>query len=317
MVKKQTLLAALGVAALFCSASTARAGVGWLGVWSIERWHDHYAAQGRWTRGWDYASGFGHGSWGAHPRDWAIAIAVSARPWPPCVDHYLPHHHRHAWSYLNEGYGQYGHHAGGRHHGGRYAGYRGYGFDDCCDHCGVGWASVPGWGHGGGRRHHRRGGWGYGDDCGYGDGPLEGGVYDDVNGILYDGGYGPGFEGAEPRPGGPSLEYDPGAAPKKEGELVEPPMPPKKTEAPATTKLVLNVPADAKVTLAGIDTKSSGASREFVTTLLSGSAWTDYSVRVEVERDGQTLVEERSVTLHPGDSREMTIEFNPARVASK
>jgi uncharacterized protein (TIGR03000 family) len=160
-----------------------------------------------------------------------------------------------------------------------------------------------------GWHHHAHGAWG-GDD--YGHGPLGDVVYDDVNGRLYDGG----SEGAAH--GGPAFEYDPKVQPKKDGELVEPPMPPaNKAAAPATTKLVLNVPADAKVTLAGIDTKSSGATREFVTTLLSDSAWANYSVRVEVVRDGKTLAEEHTVTLHPGDSREMTIDCNPARVASK
>src|SRR5207247_7493478 len=108
------------------------------------------------------------------------------------------------------------------------------------------------------------------------------------------------------------------AAPKKNGELVEPPaIAPKKTALPTTTKLVLNVPAEAKVTLAGVDTKSSGAAREFVTSLLNDSPWTNYAVRVEVQRDGQSLVEERTITLYPGDNREMTIDFAPTQVASK
>jgi uncharacterized protein (TIGR03000 family) len=99
--------------------------------------------------------------------------------------------------------------------------------------------------------------------------------YDDVNGTIYDGN----APGAYP-PAGPALEYEPRTSPKKEGELVEPPMP-KKTAVPTTTRLVLNVPADAQVTLAGVDTKSSGATREFVTTLLNDASWSDYTVRVE------------------------------------
>ncbi len=81
--------------------------------------------------------------------------------------------------------------------------------------------------------------------------------------------------------------------------------------------LVLNVPADAQVTLAGVDTRSSGTTREFVTSLLNGSPWTDYAVRVEIHRDGQTLVDERTITLFPGDNQVMTIDFSAAQVASK
>jgi uncharacterized protein (TIGR03000 family) len=163
-------------------------------------------------------------------------------------------------------------------------------------------------GHGrrghGHHRHHRHHGWqgGYG----YGDA-----AYDDANGMIYDRGWQGGVGGE-----GPGVEYDPRVTPKKEGELVEPPAGPKKTAAP-TTKLVLNVPAEAKVILAGVDTMSYGGTREFVTSLLNGSAWTDYSVRVELKRDGQTLVDERTVTLHPGDNQQITIDFSAAQVASK
>ena len=153
--------------------------------------------------------------------------------------------------------------------------------------------------------HDGQGGWGYG--------PLGDGVYDDVNGVYHDGG----VPGVLPGAGGRALEYDPGVQPKKAGELVEPPVTPKKTALPTTTKLVLNVPAEAKVTLAGVDTRSSGATREFVTSLLTGSSWTDYSVRVELQRDGETLVDERTVTLYPGDHQVMTIDFAAPQVASK
>jgi uncharacterized protein (TIGR03000 family) len=89
---------------------------------------------------------------------------------------------------------------------------------------------------------------------------------------------------------------------------------PQHSEKP-TTALILRVPDDARVILSGVDTKSTGAEREFVTKLLSEAQWSNYTVRVELERRGRTLVHEQTVTLNPGDRREVTIDF-AAEVAS-
>lgn len=83
-----------------------------------------------------------------------------------------------------------------------------------------------------------------------------------------------------------------------------------------TTALILRVPADARVILSGVDTKSVGEKREFVTKLLGEAQWADYSVRVELQRDGRTLVHEQTVTLNPGDRQEMKVDFDAAEVAS-
>ena len=73
---------------------------------------------------------------------------------------------------------------------------------------------------------------------------------------------------------------------------------------PVKTALILHVPADAKVTLAGAATEAQGEVREFVTTKLPAEAtWADYTVRVEVVRDGQTLVQEQKLTLTAGPPR--------------
>ncbi len=86
----------------------------------------------------------------------------------------------------------------------------------------------------------------------------------------------------------------------------------------AATKLTLNVPANAKVTLAGTATQSTGEVREFTTTkLAAGQSWDNYVVRVELEQNGQTLVEERNLSLVGGENRELTVDFNVAKVASK
>jgi len=81
------------------------------------------------------------------------------------------------------------------------------------------------------------------------------------------------------------------------------------TPAPAVkTQLTLRVPADAKVTLAGVPTKQNGEVRQFTTNRLAdGQAWQNYQVVVEMERGGKTLRQERTITLTGGQSQELAI----------
>jgi uncharacterized protein (TIGR03000 family) len=85
---------------------------------------------------------------------------------------------------------------------------------------------------------------------------------------------------------------------------------------PVKTTLKLNVPSDAKVFLSGNESKSTGSSREFVTTKLNaGENWDNYTVRVEFERNGQKLSKVERISLTGGESRELTIDAAPAQVA--
>ena len=87
--------------------------------------------------------------------------------------------------------------------------------------------------------------------------------------------------------------------------------------APPKTTLKLKVPSDAKVTLAGNDTESTGSNRVFQTTALGqGQHWNDYTVRAEVQRGGKTLVREKKITLQAGELRELTIHFPATKVAA-
>ena len=86
-------------------------------------------------------------------------------------------------------------------------------------------------------------------------------------------------------------------------------------DSPRTT-LILRVPEDAKVTLAGRETKANGPVREFSTTkLLAAGQWADYPVRVEIQRDGKTLVQKRTITLAAGQKVEETFDFDAPQVA--
>jgi uncharacterized protein (TIGR03000 family) len=84
------------------------------------------------------------------------------------------------------------------------------------------------------------------------------------------------------------------------------------SEAPATD-LTLHVPAEARVTLAGAATTTSGESRTYTTnSLAAGQEWDGYLVRVELERDGQTIVNEKTLTIVGGESYELSFDFADA-----
>lgn len=87
-------------------------------------------------------------------------------------------------------------------------------------------------------------------------------------------------------------------------------------EQPARTTLTLNVPADAKVFLAGSATQSAGTVREFTTSKLNnGQTWNDYTVRVEIERNGQKISKEEKLALVGGENREIAFDLDAAQVA--
>ncbi|QDU55837.1 TIGR03000 domain-containing protein [Aeoliella mucimassa] len=86
---------------------------------------------------------------------------------------------------------------------------------------------------------------------------------------------------------------------------------PAAVETVATT-LKLNVPAEAKVTLAGAATQQTGTEREFVTTkLAAGRDWSDY--KIVVEANGQK--QEKTITLHAGDVTSLDFHFGENALA--
>ncbi len=83
------------------------------------------------------------------------------------------------------------------------------------------------------------------------------------------------------------------------------------------TKLTLHVPADAKVSLAGRDTTSTGDVREYTTTKLApGAEWNDYTVRVVANVDGREVTKEETIKLIGGEDRELTIDLGSPAIAS-
>ncbi len=170
------------------------------------------------------------------------------------------------------GWGSCGSH-GGYYGGGSHGSYGGYG------------GSHGGWGGG------SHGGWGGGSHGSYGGG----------------GGYASYDDGYYARRGGRFVErivYVEPARQTRETIVARPEV------AAVKTRLTLHVPAEAKVTLAGVPTKQSGEVRQFTSTRLSpGQVWDDYTVEVTMERNGQTVREERTISLTGGQSQELSIDF--------
>ncbi len=79
---------------------------------------------------------------------------------------------------------------------------------------------------------------------------------------------------------------------------------------PLTTTLVVRVPADAKLYLAGNETRQIGEVRQFSTTRLGdGEGWMDYTVRAEFAHDGKLLAKEQVVSIKAGESKEIFFDF--------
>ena len=84
----------------------------------------------------------------------------------------------------------------------------------------------------------------------------------------------------------------------------------------STVKLAVSVPENATVFVNDYKTKSTGAVREFVShNLSSGSTYT-YNLKVQFDRDGQLVTENKSVTLRSGESTVLEFGQGNAAVAS-
>jgi uncharacterized protein (TIGR03000 family) len=170
------------------------------------------------------------------------------------------------------------------------------------------WGGGGSWGsrgsHGGWGSHG--GSWGGGSYGGgsWGGGSWGGGSYGSYGGVHY--GHSDGYARTD-------VVY--------EGVVVKSSTPSTRVIAskPAVkTSLTLHVPADAKVTLAGVATKQTGEVRQFATTkLTTGQVWEDYKVVVELEKDGQVMREERVLKLTAGQPQELTVNFDSTQIAQR
>ena len=82
------------------------------------------------------------------------------------------------------------------------------------------------------------------------------------------------------------------------------------------TVVKLHVPENAKVILAGNPTNGSGAVRTFRTTQLkAGESWSNYTVHVTADINGQRVSRERTLEVSAGSNNEVLFDFNSLDVA--
>ena len=73
-------------------------------------------------------------------------------------------------------------------------------------------------------------------------------------------------------------------------------------ERPVLTQLTLKVPQNAKVELCGNQTKATGNVRHFKTRLEPGKVWNDYKISVSYDVDGETVNQNRTISIKAGKS---------------
>ena len=84
------------------------------------------------------------------------------------------------------------------------------------------------------------------------------------------------------------------------------------------TVVTLHVPADAVVTLAGNRVDGDGEVRTFRTDQLKeGESWDGYEIRVTANIDGQSVSQQRRVTVEAGRKTELTFNFEENAVAQR
>jgi uncharacterized protein (TIGR03000 family) len=82
------------------------------------------------------------------------------------------------------------------------------------------------------------------------------------------------------------------------------------------TRLTVRLPKDAKLFLAGKETKSTGAERTFRTgRMADGQTWDNYTVRAVAIRDGREVTREKTISLRAGGSHELSFEFDAPSLA--
>jgi uncharacterized protein (TIGR03000 family) len=74
--------------------------------------------------------------------------------------------------------------------------------------------------------------------------------------------------------------------------------------------LTVWVPFDAKVTINGLATKSTGSRRQFVSYDLKEGFSYKYEVKAEVVRDGKIIEDSKTVVITAGDSTSVAFGFN-------
>lgn len=188
----------------------------------------------------------------------------------------------------------------------------------CGGCCGCGSGGAYGWGG-----YSYGSGYGYGVGYGYGFGYGGNAFYSAGSCCGGYGGFSPAYWGA-PAAGGccgansgvtpnaiPMRGYE-GTAPAPTGAPT-PALPSRTSLQPALSEsgaLSIWVPNDAKVTINGFVTKTTGAMRRYICDDLRPGHTYDYEVKAEIVRDGKVVTEVQMVSLTAGERGRVAFNFN-------
>jgi uncharacterized protein (TIGR03000 family) len=84
---------------------------------------------------------------------------------------------------------------------------------------------------------------------------------------------------------------------------------PKDTSRPAT--VLVNLPAEAKLTFNGWTSTNKSSTRRFRTPAIEPGQEFAYTIRAEMVRDGQTIVQNHRVVVRAGQETRVNIDFPP------
>lgn len=175
----------------------------------------------------------------------------------------------------------------GKHRGGGCSGYGGG-----CSGYGSGYGGCSGYGGGCSGYGH---GNGYGNCCGN---------------VSYGGCVGSaGCVG-----GAPATTLPPVTSPKPPEKV---PSPKKETMAPAPATIFVSLPAEAKLIVDDVVTKSTSSDRVFVSPALPRGQDFSYTLTAEVVRDGKAVSVSRKVAVRAGEETRVSLELPAVSVALK
>jgi uncharacterized protein (TIGR03000 family) len=110
----------------------------------------------------------------------------------------------------------------------------------------------------------------------------------------------------------------PGGTGTPQGEKIKDMPTPKKTElTPASATIVVDLPADAKLSIDNEPTQATGSSRVFVSPTLNPGREYHYTLKAEVVKDGKPVVVEKVIAVKAGEITSERLTLPAAGVAQR
>jgi uncharacterized protein (TIGR03000 family) len=94
-------------------------------------------------------------------------------------------------------------------------------------------------------------------------------------------------------------------------------LPEEKNGGPVPATIVVELPTDARLTVNGVATRATTGKRVFVSPPLEPNKVFHYTLRAELDRDGQTLVANQRIGVRAGEQQQLSLEFPSPTSADK